>query len=51
MSRYTSHLGNNRRLGLSLTGTGKKWHVVTTYRVNTDKQPFKRIVRIRFAIS
>ena len=38
MSRYTGPSWKQaRRLGLSLTGTGKDWHVVTTYQVNTDQ--------------
>ena len=38
MSRYTGpSWKQSRRLGLSLTGTGRGWHVVTTYQVNTDQ--------------
>ena len=52
MSRYTGpSWKQSRRLGLSLTGTGKELarrNYVT--RSTRTKQPFK-IVRIRFAIS
>ena len=51
MSRYTGPSWKiSRRLGISLSETGKNWHVAHTLQVNTDQTAVAKI-RIRHAIN